>query len=393
LLLWAIHSYLPDQLPVVGLFAVHQAVYTLFGTAITGYLAPWIPVGFPQLADLSTAIPYCGVSFTTLLFCRELFKSYLPPPLLMRGLNLFLLVFPLQLAAMALGHTPFAVIVNAVLIKVTWWYFVIMVFALRREYLPSRRLLQVFFVTITLVFTLFWFVDHSSLTGTKNNLYGRQILIVNGLIIGGLFAMIVNARSRRLLQEAQQSALELFMTQKTLELERTLKEKAEAEARTDYLTELFNRRHFIELAEHEPARALRYQRPLSLLMIDIDNFKAINDTWGHGIGDAVLQKVAHMIRNALRDVDIVGRMGGEEFAAMLIETDLEQALLVAQRLCTTVADAIIVSHDGVPLQVTISLGLADLKGRDITFESLLNEADMALYTAKQSGRNRVVSSD
>jgi hypothetical protein len=194
LLLWAIHSYLLDRLPVVGLFAVHQAVYTLYGIAITGYLAPFIPGGYPQLADWATAIPYCGVSFTTLLFCRELFKPYQPPPVLMRGLNLFLLAFPIELAAMALGYTPFAVIVNAVLIRVSWWYFVITTFTLRKEQSPSRRLLQLFFVTITLVFTVFWLSNRSSPSDTKSYLYGRQTLIANGLIIGGLFAMILNAR-------------------------------------------------------------------------------------------------------------------------------------------------------------------------------------------------------
>lgn len=389
LLLWAMHSYLLDRLPVVGLFAIHQAVYTLYGIAITGYLAPLLPAGFPQLADLSTAVPYCAVSFTTLLFCRTLFTPYQPPPLLMRGINLFLLVFPLQLAAMAFGYTTFAVILNAVLIRVSWWYFVVMTFTLRKEHSPSRRLLQVFFVAITLIFTLFWLSSHSSQLGPINNM-GRQILIANGLIIGGLFAMILNSRLRSLQQEAQQSALDLLVAQKTLELERTLKEKAEIQARTDYLTGLHNRRHFIEQAEHELARALRYHRPLSLLMIDIDRFKTINDTWGHSTGDAVLRKVSLLIRNALREVDIMGRMGGEEFAVVLVEIDVEQAMQVAQRLCTTVAETSIVLQEGESLQVTISLGLTGLKGRNITFDSLLKEADLALYRAKQSGRNRVV---
>jgi diguanylate cyclase (GGDEF)-like protein len=392
LLLWAIHSYLLDRLPVVGLFAVHQAMYTLFGIAITGYLAPYIPAGFPLLADLSTAIPYCGVAFTTLLFCRELFKPYQPPPLLMAGLNLFLLAFPLQLVAMALGYTPFAVILNALLIRIMWWNFVIITFSLRKEQSPSRRLLQAFFVTIALVFTLFWLVDHNSPTNTKNKLYGRQTLIANGLIIGGLFAMILNARLRRLLQEAQQASLELVLTQKTLEIERTLKEKAELQARTDYLTGLFNRRHFIELAENEPVRALRYHRPLSLLMIDIDNFKVINDTWGHDAGDDVLRKIADLIRSSVREGDIAGRVGGEEFAVVLVETEPELALHVAQRLCATVAECTIDTQAGLQLQVTISLGLTGLNGRDIDFGSLLKEADMALYSAKQSGRNRVVNS-
>lgn len=208
LLLWAIHSYLLDRLPVVGLFAVHQAMYTLFGIAITGYLAPYLPAGYPRLADLSTAIPYCAVNFTTLLFCRELFKSYQPPPLLARGLDLLLLAFPLQLVAIALGYTPLAVISNALLIRISWWYFVLMTFTLRTEQSPSRRMLQIFFLAITLVFTLFW-VASSNPAVINNGLIGRQILIVNGIMIGGIFAMILNARSRRLLQEAQQSALEL----------------------------------------------------------------------------------------------------------------------------------------------------------------------------------------
>jgi len=354
-------------------------------------LAPFIPDGFPRLADWSTAIPYCGVSFTILLFCRELFKPYQPPPVLMRGLNVFLLVFPLQLLAMALGFTPLAVIVNAVLIKVMWWYFVVMTFTFRSEHSPSRRLLQFFFVTITLVFTLYWLSNYSSLVRANLNI-GRQVLIANGLIIGCLFAMILNARLRNLLQEAQQSATELLLTQNTLDLERTLKEQAEIQARTDYLTGIFNRRHVIELGQYELTRALRSQRPVSLLMIDIDRFKVINDTWGHSAGDMVLQKVAHLIRNALRNIDIVGRIGGEEFAAMLVETDVEQAMSVAQRLRATVAGATIISPEGAPLQVTISLGLTGSKGRNINFDRLLHEADMALYSAKQSGRNKVVCS-
>lgn len=209
LLLWALHSYLLDRLPVVGLFALHQAMYTLYGVAVTGYLAPFIPKNFPLLADLVTTIPYCGATFAILLFCRELFKPYQPPAAMMRGLNLLLLAFPLQLAAIILGHTTFAVIVNVVLIRITWWYAVIMTFALRKEYTPNRRVLQVFFFIITLVFTLFWFSTRSSSAGLQNNLYGRQMLIANGLIIGGLFAMILNARLRRLQQEAQQSAMEL----------------------------------------------------------------------------------------------------------------------------------------------------------------------------------------
>ncbi len=206
-LLWALHSYLLDRRKIVGLFALHQVNYLLFGISVTGYLTPLIPVGFPRLTELSTVIPYCTVNFTTLLFCRELFKPYQPPRLLMRGLNLFLLAFPLQLVLIAFGNIHLAVIINLVLIRISWGYFVVMTFTLRREQSPGRRMLQIFFVSLMLVLTLFWIISNST-SGTTSNL-GRYILITTGLIIGGIFAMILNARSRRLLLDAQQSAMKL----------------------------------------------------------------------------------------------------------------------------------------------------------------------------------------
>jgi len=390
LLCWAIQSYFLDRLPVVGLFVIHQAVFTLYGIAITGYLAPWLPVHYPQLVEWSTAIPYCAVSFTTLLFCRALFKPYQPPRRLMRGLSLMLLIFPVQLVAIALGHIPFAVIINLVLIRVSWWYFVLVAFSLRQEHAPSRRLLQTVFVVVTLIFTLFWLSGASSPSDTKSHLYGRQTLIANGLIIGGLFAALLNARLRRLLEETQRSAMELVMARKTLQSERMLKERAETQARTDYLTGLFNRRHFVELAERELVRSIRYERPFTLMMIDVDHFKSINDQWGHSAGDIVLQKVAGLVGGMLRNVDICGRIGGEEFAVAILETAGANARDVAQRLCTTVADARIAVQEDAFIQVTISIGLVELGGRDIAFDRLLNEADRLMYSAKQQGRNRVV---
>jgi len=205
LLVWAVHSYFLDRLRVVGLFALHQATYTLFGVAITGYLARWLP---PGLADLASAVPYCAVTFTTVLFCRDLFRPYEPPALLRRGLDLFLLAFPLQAAAMALGWIPAASISNYLLVRVVWWYLVLVAFSLRREQVPRRRTLQAVFGAATLVFTGFWVLS-SHAFGGPSHLIGRQILIASGLIIGGLFAMILNARTRRLLLEAEQSRLDL----------------------------------------------------------------------------------------------------------------------------------------------------------------------------------------
>jgi diguanylate cyclase (GGDEF)-like protein len=108
------------------------------------------------------------------------------------------------------------------------------------------------------------------------------------------------------------------------------------------------------------------------------------------VGDAVLQKVARLIRNTLRDEDVFGRTGGEEFAAVIVEVDRINAIEVAQRLCSTVADAMIVQPETGRIEITLLIGLSQLNGRNIPFTSLLNEADRAMYDAKQAGRNRLV---
>ena len=172
-----------------------------------------------------------------------------------------------------------------------------------------------------------------------------------------------------------------------------LLDKLEHQATRDYLTCLPNRRYFMERGETELAQAKRYGRALSMLMVDIDRFKNINDAHGHKIGDIVLQELANILRNTFRTVDIIGRIGGEEFAVLLPETGLQQAVEVAERLRLGVADADLTQATGRPLHFTISIGVATLgNNKEISLDSLLNLADVALYTAKQSGRNKVCAS-
>lgn len=166
-------------------------------------------------------------------------------------------------------------------------------------------------------------------------------------------------------------------------------EELERQAHTDFLTELANRRFFLEQAESELARALRYQKPLSLFMFDIDHFKAINDGYGHKTGDMVLQNLAAILRLSLREVDFVGRLGGEEFAVMLPETDTDDALDAAERLRTAIASARMPTESGRQLSITVSIGVATLNETSADIETLLKHADDALYLAKNSGRNQV----
>lgn len=170
---------------------------------------------------------------------------------------------------------------------------------------------------------------------------------------------------------------------------RSAQEELERRAYTDYLTGLANRRHFLEQAESELVRTMRYERGLSLLMLDLDHFKAINDTYGHKVGDLVLKKLSEICRAALRDVDLVGRMGGEEFAVLLPETESDQAMQAAERLRTAIARAHVPLGSGLPLRFTASLGVTTLREKDANIDMLLNQADQALYQAKNEGRNRV----
>lgn len=160
-------------------------------------------------------------------------------------------------------------------------------------------------------------------------------------------------------------------------------------AQTDFLTNLANRRHFMELAEQELSRTLRYGGPLSVLMLDVDHFKNINDTYGHKIGDLVLQKFGGLVRHTLRDVDAVGRVGGEEFAVVLPQTDGQHALEVAERLCRLTAHTEVALDQGRPLHFTVSIGITTLAGASSNIDTLLSQADQALYEAKHSGRNKV----
>ncbi len=159
---------------------------------------------------------------------------------------------------------------------------------------------------------------------------------------------------------------------------------------TDGLTGLFNHRHFQEMLESEFHRMHRFSTPLSLLLIDIDFFKRINDTFGHPGGDKVLRGVAHIIRETVRNIDIPVRYGGEEFAAIIPGADRDGALTMAERLRTTIGEKGFLL-DGREIEVTVSIGVATCPHDAVNREQLIERADKALYYAKKNGRNRSVS--
>ena len=162
-------------------------------------------------------------------------------------------------------------------------------------------------------------------------------------------------------------------------------------ATTDSLTGAFNRRHFLELAGKEFARMRRYRHAVSCLMMDIDHFKRINDTHGHDVGDQAIIATACMARQALRTEDVFGRIGGEEFAAMLPMTRLDKAEQVAERLRLAIAGIRLPLDSGGQLSFSVSIGLVEVSPDRESFEQAMKRADEALYQAKRDGRNRVVA--
>lgn len=181
-----------------------------------------------------------------------------------------------------------------------------------------------------------------------------------------------------------------FANQVALALENArIFEKAQSEALTDALTGLYNRRGLMELGRFVLARAAQAGGSLVAIMMDIDHFKRVNDTYGHLVGDQVLQAIARRCEKSARDIDIVGRYGGEEFLSLLPEVTERFAFNIADRLRLLISETAIPTSAG-PLRVTVSLGVSEYRQQDTRLEELIDRADHALYSAKQKGRNCVV---
>ncbi|MEK6220864.1 MAG: diguanylate cyclase [Chloroflexota bacterium] len=176
---------------------------------------------------------------------------------------------------------------------------------------------------------------------------------------------------------------------KEIDLRKKTEEKLAWLAVSDSLTKLYNRRYFFEEAEKEKERAINEEKPLALILFDIDHFKKVNDTFGHLVGDKVLEEVGKMLNENLRSSSIVARYGGEEFVLLLPDTQVHEAKIIADRLREYVGNKDIINgvHN---VNITISLGVAGLRqGAKSEFMDLIGRADTAMYQAKTNGRNQV----
>lgn len=216
--------------------------------------------------------------------------------------------------------------------------------------------------------------------------WSEPIISADGKVLG-TFAIYHREPKRTLLSDLERISFAANLASIAIENRRAHDELAHR-AYFDYLTGLANRRYFMEQAENELARTLRYGRPLSVLMFDIDHFKEANDKHGHKVGDLVLEKLSEVSLASLRNIDVVGRIGGEEFAVLLPETEQEQAKDVAERLRAAIAATSIMAGE-LTISLTASFGVTTLCGKNMNFDTLLNQADQALYNAKGDGRDRV----
>jgi diguanylate cyclase (GGDEF)-like protein len=235
--------------------------------------------------------------------------------------------------------------------------------------------------------------DHLSQSALLRKIH--SVLCVPVVLEGDVVALIYVYKTNPNMRPFDQHDLQLavaisYQTAMTIQRANLLERSRmlEQKVNVDSLTGLYTRPHFIDLAAHEFQRSLRFEHPMTVIMLDIDQFKGVNDTFGHLAGDQVLKEVAMRCMNQVRDIDLIGRFGGDEFVFLLMETDTDNAKMVAERVRHWVADTPVMTEKG-PLAMTVSMGLATLKHGCPDLTGLLTLADNALLTAKKAGRNQV----
>lgn len=195
--------------------------------------------------------------------------------------------------------------------------------------------------------------------------------------------------NERLEEQAQKLEGLNSALQEEIKQKKFLEEELRAIATTDSLTGVYTRLQIMEMGENELKRFLRSGHQLSVLMLDIDHFKKINDTYGHSIGDYALKHFTKVCKLSVRETDVIGRVGGEEFVIIMPDTVADTGKAVAERICKNVSESTFISGD-ISFTLTVSIGLYEFATTDHSFERALSKADNAMYAAKKGGRNNVV---
>lgn len=299
--------------------------------------------------------------------------------------NLFRMSYAVSAAAIA-GFSGFMLLFVYRPDAIVWTVAVIMLMILALLlYVPIRFSLAFCCAACGVVITL---VTRYVMGTSTANLIGLFFVLMLPFVVGAATARRLAFLQRKqfaLLAKTAKINGELEREiQQRLKLEAALKEQAA----TDPLTGLYNRREYEMLFGHEIERARRTNTALSVCIVDLDHFKKVNDTHGHGVGDDVLRRTAAIYRNNLRTMDIIGRLGGEEFIILLPETTIDQAVFIGKRLLSELA-ATDIDTGATTLRITATIGISQLHPNDQDFNTIIQRADAALYRGKEAGRNRV----
>jgi len=276
----------------------------------------------------------------------------------------------------ALAYPPGNYLYYAGLLLSTSFYFTFLQF-------PFRRVTVMCWVIFVLYeITAIW-ISHFSMPILLNNTFFFVAFNITGM--SASYSIERYKRSDFLQQRTIREQTER-LREAMIEIQ---KKRFEAEeiSRRDSLTNLFNRRHFFSIVEHERNKFKRYGRGLAVMLLDIDYFKSINDTFGHSVGDKVLQITAGKIQDHIRQADVACRYGGDEFAALFPETNIHEAYNIAQRLCDNLRH-VILDTDKAPVSFRVSVGVAALEEPG-DINELMERVDKALYEAKKAGRDQV----
>lgn len=333
----------------LGLFAV---AWLLF--ALRAFLPPIVGVAF---ADALLLCGLCSQCAALLEFGEHRVPGWLVPG---PALLLFVLLVPL------LGNYPLLTLVVSAVYAVAFGALAVATVRLAERagavrWLSSAILVGAGAALMARAVDIWLRPEQSPAVFTASALHGIAFIMLLAVTVSTSFSFLVMQRRR---SEARVQHLAMY----------------------DGLTELYNRRAFRELAERELARARRVSEPTALLMLDIDHFKRVNDTWGHAAGDRVLSDFAQRLRAALRAGDLPGRYGGEEFCVLLPATCLEGACVVAERIRGAVSAKPL---GALPAATMASVGATASADSGCSIDELLAQADAALYRAKRGGRNRV----
>lgn len=406
-----LYNFIRTREHIYAYYMAYVLIYIIFSFMHSGV---YISFGFPNWQEGLHVLGQLTL-FSLLLFSREFLELKTTYPLMRKVFN-WLSIISLIFVLLLSQNIPYSTVASnvffsGVLITIVFvaikvlkggfdgakYYLIALML-----YLPSMAIMALNFNTILPNTDI---TRYSFLVGAFIEIFLFTLILTNRYVdvnrekIEAQNELLdeKNNNEQRLISEIEKQTDHLTkanyrLIKQTEELQE-IKKQLTVEATTDMLSGLYNRRYFFEASTKSFYTAMRYKQNLSMLMLDIDHFKNINDSYGHMIGDSVIRICANILKKLSRTSDIIARYGGEEFIVILPETNLEEALLLAERIRKEVQNRDIDLNDDKKVYITISIGVSQLDNEDDTsIENIIQRCDDALYSAKKSGRNRVHSS-